>query len=451
MQIFRCRGSNFMKKRLLALAASFTFAVAIPLFAASSPKAGIIYTFKGGSDGSLPLAPLVADAQGNLYGTTDAGGAGSNCGGDEGCGTVFELIAPSSASGKWREAVLYAFTGGNDGAFPRAGLIFDSTGNLYGTTTFGGDLSNTFCAGSGQNLGCGVAFELSPPQSPSGVWTETVVHTFELGATDGAYPESSLLFDGSGNLYGTTLVGGLVSNGGAVFELSPAVGGDWTESILYSFTCAGDGCAPVGPLAFDGSGNLYGTTSQGGDYGAVFQLVPPIGSGPWVENTLLTFDGTDGANPRGGIFIDPSGNLFGTTTNGGSYGGNHEMNGGVAFELMPPQSGGPWTEIVLWNFMGGSDAHPIGLVEDASGNLYGTAEGSQQNECGEIFKLSNAAGGWSRTALHSFSIAKFNQGCYPPAPLVYGKWKALYGATYEGGSAACGNGLGCGTVFGFLP
>jgi uncharacterized repeat protein (TIGR03803 family) len=130
------------------------------------------------------------------------------------------------------------------------------------------------------------------------------------------------------------------------------------------------------------------------------------------------------------------------------------MNGGakkdgVAFELVPPQSGGSWTEVVIYSFIGGGDAHPYGFVEDAAGNLYGTTQGNARNVCGEIFKLSNSASGWSRTVLHSFSNTRFIQGCLPQAPLAYGKWNALYGTTSQGGDKSCG--LGCGTVFGFLP
>jgi hypothetical protein len=436
-----------MKKRFLIPLVAFILALALPTFAASTPKGGIIYTFKGGSDGAYPVAPLVADAKGNLYGTTGAGGAGPNCVGDEGCGTVFELIAPSSPSGQWREAVLYAFTGGSDGAFPRGGLIFDSAGNLYGTTLWGGDLNNTFCVdGTGLSLGCGVAFELSPPARPGQAWTEAVLHAFELGGTDGAYPDSSLVLDGSGNFFGTAESGNLVSNGGVVFELSPAVGGTWTESILYSFTCGSDGCVPSGPLSFDRYGNLYGTTSQGGEnnYGAVFQLVPPVGSGQWVENSLLTFDGSNGANPYGGVLLDPSGDLFGTTMNGGV------QKDGLAFELVPPQSGDVWTEVILRSFIGGGNAHPFGFVEDASGDLYGTTEGTYADTCGEIFKLSHSAGEWNQTVLHSFNGKHFSQGCTPRAPLVNGKWEALYGTTSGGGDKSC-EPNGCGVVFGFLP
>ncbi len=435
-----------MKKRYVITLAAFTLAIALPTFASNTPKGGIIYTFKGASDGNFPAAALVADAQGNLYGTTEEGGSTTFCRG-YGCGIIFELIAPSSPSGTWREIILHSFTGGSDGSSPASGLIFDSAGNLYGTTASGGDLSNMFCTSqSGQNIGCGTVFELSPPTSPGGVWTETVLHMFEWGSTDGAFPQSSLVFDGSGNLFGTTVLGNLVSDGGVVFELSPLGGGAWTESILYSFTGLDDGGEPYGRLTFDGFGNLYGTTAFGGDSsgdGVVFQLVPPVEGGPWIENSILIFDGSDGANPFGGVLIDPSGNLFGSTMNGGV------QKDGVSFELVPPQSGGVWTEVILRSFIGGGNAHPFGFVEDGSGDLYGTTEGTYADTCGEIFKLSHSAGEWNQTVLHSFSGKHFSQGCFPEAPLVYGKWKALYGTTSRGGDKSCG--VGCGTVFGFLP
>jgi uncharacterized repeat protein (TIGR03803 family) len=216
-----------------------------------------------------------------------------------------------------------------------------------------------------------------------------------------------------------------------------------------------DGVVPEGSLVFDAVGNLYGTTTLGPDSGpwcglgtgcgTIFQLTPPVGAGPWVENTLYIFNGPNGANPHGGLLIDPSGNFFSTTLNGGPNGG--QQKDGVAFELVPPQSGGSWTEAVLYNFVGGGDAHPNGFVEDSSGNLYGTTQGNAENVCGEIFKLSNSASGWNRTVLHSFTDTRFSEGCVPQAPLVYGKWNALYGTTSQGGDRSCG----CGTVFGFLP
>jgi hypothetical protein len=302
----------FMNKRYLALLAAFTFAAAFSMFAASSPKAGILYTFKGGSDGQSPVAPLVADAHGNLYGTTQVGGGGTPCDGStEGCGTVFELIAPSSPSGAWQEKVLYVFTGQADGEFPTGGLIFDSAGNLYGATQGGGDLGSTMC-GNPIGFGCGVVFELSPPTN-GGPWIERVLYTFE-GGTDGAFPETALVFDTSGDLFGTTVAGGSVSgsaNLGTIFELFPAAGGLWTESIIYSFTGAGDGSNPTSSLVFDSIGNLYGATVDG-----VYQLTPPDNGGEWSLNAIGVFEGGSLEYFHAGLVFDSSGNLFVTDPGG---------------------------------------------------------------------------------------------------------------------------------------
>lgn len=429
--------SGLMKKQFLMLA--FTLAIALPMFAANSPKGATIYTFAGGNDGSNPIAPLISDAQGDLYGTTQAGGGGTPCGGSTiGCGTVFELIAPSSPSGVWKEKILYVFTGQADGEYPIGGLIFDSLGNLYGTTQSGGDLGSTMC-GTPVGGGCGVVFELSPP-SDAGSWIESVLYAFE-GGSDGAFPETALTFDTSGNLFGTTVGGGSVSgsaNLGTIFELSPVAGGTWTESIIYSFTGTSDGYNPTSPLVLDGFGNFYGATSS-----TVYQLVPPSNGGAWILNTINVFDNKY-AIENGWLLFDHSGNLFTTM----SYTG--EKGNGLAFELTPPQSGGSWIETILWTFAGGGDAHPDGFVEDSSGNFYGTTQGNTREACGIIFKLSDSTTGWSQTVLHSFSDMQFSQGCVPQAPIVYGKWNALYGTTSQGGNKkSCG--LGCGTVFGFLP
>jgi hypothetical protein len=175
----------------------------------------------------------------------------------------------------------------------------------------------------------------------------------------------------------------------------------------------------------------------------VFQLVPTSG-GAWSLNTINILNGDSESAQHGGLLFDPSGNLFVTAP------GLGEQVRGEAIELIPPQSGGKWTQITLHSFNGGGDAHPFGFVEDTLGNLYGTTEGNQNNACGEVFKLSNLAGAWNRVVLHSFSSKLFKQGCFPQASLVYGKWKALYGTTSQGGEKQCGYD-GCGTVFGFLP
>jgi uncharacterized repeat protein (TIGR03803 family) len=208
-----------------------------------------------GSDGFNPLAGLIPDASGNLYGTTSSGGA-------YGYGAVFEL-APAGG-GSWTETILHSFDdNGTDGFYPLAGLIFDGSGNLYGTTELGGSLD---CGGTG----CGTLFELTP--QAGGTWTETVLYVFH--GTDGNRPYAGLTFGSSGSLSGTTQQGG-ANNYGTAFDIAPVVGGGWTETALHSFNHNGkDGILPYAGVIFDVDGNLYGTTSQGGTYnkGTVFEI-----------------------------------------------------------------------------------------------------------------------------------------------------------------------------------
>ncbi len=319
----------------------------------------VLHSFSGGSDGSVPNGGLIADSSGNLYGTTEEGGTG--CLGN-GCGTVFKLSPDGT------ETALYTFTGGSDGANPLAGLIADSSGNLYGTTAFGGASGN------------GVVFKLSP----SG--TETVLHAFSGFPSDGGTPEGGLIADSSGNLYGTTAIGGASGNG-VVFKLSAS----GTEPVLYSLKGGSDGGTPVAGLIADSGGNLYGTTFAGGasNSGVVFKLSP---SG--TETVLHSFSAapSDGTNPRSGLIADSSGNLFGTTQEGGALGGVCPSGCGMVFKVTP--SG---TETVLYAFTGGSDgANPLaGLIADSIGNLYGTASrgggsGCPSTGCGTVFKLTGA-------------------------------------------------------------
>ena len=283
-----------------------------------SPAAGgwtetILHSFGNNStDGYYPSAGLVSDAQGNLYGTTTDGGAYN-------FGTVFEL---SPKSGGWAEKVLHSFDG-NDGSSPLASLIFDTAGNLYGTTWVGGVRQ------------AGTVFELMP--EAGGRWTAKVLHHFN--AADGNGPRASLIFDTAGNLYGTTQVGG-AGHHGTVFQLTPAAGGTWTHNILHSFENNGtDGWFPLGNLIFDAKGNLYGTTTDGGTgacarngCGTVFELTPAAGGG-WTETVLYSFPGyTAGYDPASGLIFDAAGNIYGTTVNGGTDGG---CVCGTVFELTP--------------------------------------------------------------------------------------------------------------------
>jgi len=292
----------------------------------------------------------------------------------QGCGTVFELT-PSPGIAKasivpWNEIVLHLFTGGSDGGNPQGNLTFDQSGNMYGTAGGGG---NQNCWG-----GCGVIYKLSPSD---GGWTETVLYPFQ-GKDDGMNPGGGVVFDSSGNLYGESA--GAYGNGyGAIYQLSPS-GSDWTEQIIYTFTANDDGFAPAGGLIVDSSGNLYGTTASGGHYyhggGTVFQLTPRSDGG-WTFTTLYRLSGERNCGPKDRLFMDASGNLYGTT-----YCDGDEAIGSV-FKLTP--SDGNWTYTSLHDFTGGSDGlYPrSGVILDAKGDLYGTASGGGTYNYGLVWQI----------------------------------------------------------------
>jgi len=431
------------------LRAALTILIPTLLVASSwaAPHEKVLYSFKdngidGTIDGKNPAAGLIFDASGNLYGTTAFGG----CSDPFGCGTVFELTP--TVGGKWQELVLHRFDE-SDGFLPRAGLIFDASGNLYGTTFTGGGDSDA-----------GTVFELTP--TASGEWGEKVLHGFNL-YTDGFYPSAGLIFDTSGNLYGTTWEGGPSNGLGTVFELTPKAGGDWTEKILHTFTNKGnDGYQPEAALTFDASGNFYGTTNAGGSIssecrfgcGTVFELTPKAGGG-WTEKVVHRFNsnGKDGYQSYASLILDASGNLYGTTEYGGSGSCNdgYGIGCGSVFELTP-KAGGGWAEKILHNFNGKDGAYPIaGLIFDAFGNLYGTTSsgGGISSECkfgcGTVFELTpKASGGWTEKVLHSFN-PDGKEGAFPEAGLIFDASGNLYGTTYGGGA------YGYGTVFEITP
>jgi uncharacterized repeat protein (TIGR03803 family) len=264
-------------------------------------KETVLHNFNG-DDGDTPLGGVVLDAAGNLYGTTEKGGGGC------GCGTVFEL---SPGSKGWTEQVLYGFAGGSDGANPAAGVTMDASGDLYGTTFEGGSSSCTFYRG------CGTVYELSPT---SHGWTERVLYRFPSGPGGEAQTAGNVVFDASGNLYGTTWKGGK-SACGTVFELTPSSGGKWTESTIYQFTCGGDGADPGAGVTLDAAGNIYGNAELGGvgDNGTIFKLTP-LSGGDWTFSVLHAFTGhRDGSEPSAGMVLDATGtHLFGVTFTGGT-------------------------------------------------------------------------------------------------------------------------------------
>lgn len=320
----------------------------------------ILYNFQNGADGGTPSGALVRGLVGNFYGTTQSGGA-------YGQGTVFEL-SPNSGGG-WTQSVVYSFKGGADGAIPRGNLIIDGKGNLYGTTEAGG--GSSACAG-----GCGTVFELS---TSSG--TETLLHAFTSGP-DGAYPYAGLEKDAGGNLYGTTAEGGILKapekctatfgGCGTVFELRFA-NGVWTEHILHRFQFT-DGSKPLSTPAYY-KGVLYGTTSEGNNYGSVFQLTNSGGKA--TLTSIFGFDQNNGSFPQSGVVIDQLGNLFGVT-NGGPANGLW----GNVYELSPPTgSHNTWTQTILYSFPSAADGGPVGGVLIGGDIIYGTTSGCEDGAC----------------------------------------------------------------------
>ena len=303
----------------------------------------VLYTFTGKpADGSLPVAGLLRDAAGNLYGTTFYGGASD-------FGTVFKLDTTGT------ETVLHTFAGGTDGANPGAGLVRDTAGNLYGTTFYGGE------------SGFGTVYKLDR----NGV--ETVLHSFAGSPTDGQEPTAGLVRDAAGNFYGTTITGG-ASNLGTVYKLDTA----GKETVLYSFTGQPDGKFPWAGLVRDAAGNFYGTTLYGGasDFGTVYKL-----DTAGKETVLHSFTGgRDGKLPYAGLLRDLAGNLYGTTSEGGA------SRYGTAFQL---DTTGRFTVLHSFAFGATDGITPMGgLIRDTTGNLYGTTLQGGAFSVGTVFKLS---------------------------------------------------------------
>jgi uncharacterized repeat protein (TIGR03803 family) len=426
-----------------------TFVFACSLFINSQTFAGTyeaVMKFDG-ADGLAPNTGLITDGK-NFYGTALNSAY---------LGVVYELSPPSSGSGPWTETVLYSFPSGGDIWDPQAGLARDAQGNLYGTTFSGGLRGTTACSD-----GCGAVFELSPPSEPGGSWTETTLYEFQ-GNEDGGGPEGTLILDAAGNLYGTTVNGGDVYGAccGTAFELSPpsSSGGAWTETVLHDFTGGSDGEAPVAGLYRDSTGNLYGTTVTGGfgSSGTVYKLSPPSSGGAWKEKILYSFTGaSDGGGPLS-VLTEYKGSLYGTAEVGGSSTAC-SAGCGTVFKLTP-NSEGVWSFTAFYSLQGQSDGSQprSGLAVDSAGNLYGTtAQGGDVSKpcdeknydgCGVVFELSPQSGGatWNYAVLHTFDGP---DGFLPNALLL--SHGVLWGATLQGGAVSltvCG-GLGCGVIFG---
>jgi uncharacterized repeat protein (TIGR03803 family) len=401
-------------KRLVTLC-SLTLVLSALLILVARPAQAqtetVLYNFAGGSDGSQPASRLTSDAAGNFYGTTATGGLGY--------GTVFE-ISPAGRGG-WNETVLHAFTRGADGAYPLASpVIFDSQGNLYGTTSEGG--ANEF----------GVVFELSPVGKS---WNETVLYNFASGP-GGVYAFNGLIMDPAGNFYGTDNVyqsGHAITEG--VFELSPSSG--WNEKVIYDNETAVANFGGGG-LTMDSAGNIFGVSSGGFEPQTVFEL-SPNGHGGWNSTVLHTFPKT--AYPEGAPVVDKSGNVYVTTESGGT----NKM--GAVYKLSPGKNG-KWAEKILYSFKGGpqdGSGPYAGIVFDAAGNIYGTTTGGGQSNAGTVFELVAPVGkgkSYQERVLWSFTGTDGNQ---PLGSLILDSAGNLYGTTYEGGS------LNNGVVFEVTP
>ncbi|MGO4883215.1 MAG: choice-of-anchor tandem repeat GloVer-containing protein [Bryobacteraceae bacterium] len=372
-----------------------------------------LYSFSGGSDGANPnSSPVALGSGGVLYGTTTGGGTA-------GLGTVFSLTPPAAAGGAWTEAVLYSFQGApSDGGNPDSGVAIGENGVLYGTTHYGGP----------ENYG--TVFSLTPPASPGGAWTKATVYNFQGGANDGSFPYASVVIAKNGALYGTTQAGG-PSNAGTVFSLKPPAspGGAWTEAVLHSFTGGADGANPFAGVTRDSAGNLYGATYNGGAANAgVVYKVDKAGA----ETVLYSFAGeADGGNPFGGVIFDSAGNLYGTTSFGGTAAG-----GGVVYKL---DAAGQ--ETVLYSFCalaGCADgATPqAGVIRDSKGNLYGTTWAGGATGYGVVYELSTAG---AETLLYNFTGGA--DGGSSLAPVIRDSTGKLYGATEDNTFG------GAGTVF----
>jgi len=356
-------------------------------------------------------------------------------------GLLFIMLTAQPAQAQ-TFTVLYTFSGGSDGASPLAGLTIDAAGNFYGTT-FGTEDNG----GCDQGL-CGTVFKL---WKTSIGWRHKTLYNFG-GTPDGANPWGTVAIARNGTLYGTTYDGGILGGCfegfafgcGTVYQLipPPAIPGialtPWNETLIFSFTGGSDGGRPEGDLTFDDAGNLYGTTTEGGSCslgrcGVVYELVPS-GQGA-TESVLYVFQANgDGSYPVGGVVFDKAGNLYGVT----NYGDQSKYLHGTVYELS--LSGSGWTQRVLYGFTGGNDGdNPWGgLMISPSGSLYGTTSSSGAGGGGTVFGLTSFNGSWKFNIIHSFS--EF-EGKQPWDKLAMDAAGNLYGTTRYGGA------YGNGTVF----
>jgi hypothetical protein len=398
------------RKRLFSLAGlAVTLLAGIVLPQGSAQTFKVLYTFHG-SDGANPMTGLTMDSAGWLYGTTLYGGSGvavSSCSHKAGCGVIFQLVHRGSG---WVLNPLHQFTGGKDGLGPAGRVLFGPRGLLYGTAAQGGATNARY------PHGCGTVFTLRPPAKACAgghcPWTQTVLYEFQC--SDGARPSGDLAFDRTGNIYGTTSSGGapICANigCGTVYKLVH-VGGSWSESTLYAFSSHGGppGYWPMSGITRDNKGDLFGTTSQTQDSSSVFELVPSKAG--WIETTLP---------------LPPV-----------PFAGNASI-----VEYSRSQSG--WTLTTLYKFPQGAFLNG-NLTRDRAGNLYGLMTGRGY---GSVFKLTHSERSWTYTSLHDFSNG--SDGAQPYGEVILDAHGNIYGTAFLGGDMnSCVN--GCGVVWELTP
>ena len=399
--------------------------------APKSPLETVVHGFSGNPDGAFPDANLAQDKAGHIFGTTVAGGNGG--------GTVYELTRNGNA---WSESVIHEFQSGVDGGQPYAGLVVDSSGALYGTTSNGGP------------NGGGTVFKLTPSGS---AYALTVIHAFGTGP-EGAQPLGGVVLGKKGAIFGTTASGG-TSGSGTVYELVPSASG-YTATSLYNFPNPAYTGFGAGNLAIDDKGTIYGTTFNGNrpgcvDCGNVFKLTPSRSG--FVESDVYDFQGgSDGQNPSGGVSVDSTGAVYGTTEygGGGPCAANPQLGQaagcGTAYKLTP--SGGAYTETILHAFQSGNDGRlPVsGLAIGHHGVLYGSTQFGGSDYDGTIFALSPSGNAYSESIVFTFTGG--STGYEPYAGVLPAKGGELFGTTV-GGPANNGTCQGepCGIVFALRP
>lgn len=408
-------------KALVSLSQVLAVLVLCATAAFAGPGENTLYTFSGGADGSWPKAGLIVGPDGAFYGATQYGGAYT-------FGTIYRMA--QNSDGTWSEIVIYNFTDTNDGAGPIGQIAFDAAGNIYGTTAFGKPYEE------------GTVFELSP--GAGGAYSATLLYAF-TGGTDGEQPLGGVVLDKAGNIYGTTQSGGAFDEG-VLFEVSPNADGTWSENVIHSFgSSSSDGVTPDSNLLIDASGNLYGVTPGGGSgtyrSGTVFEF-SPSSSGTWTENILYAFNGkADGGGPNA-IAFDKSGNIYGVAGGGGMKGTNCPSGCGTIF-LLTRSSGGNWPFTRPYVFPGTSGYEPNGIVLDSAGNIYGTTLSSYP-DFGTVFELKRGGVGqrWTYSLLYNFPPTGVG---IEPMGLIIDKDR-LYGTTIS--TTTC---YLCGTVWEVTP